>query len=113
MTGLGLGLVVEAMLLPPESRVRRVTVVERSSDVIRLVAPHLVGARPGHVEVIEADAFSWSPPSAARFSVAWHDIWPNPYAPECAGEMGTLERRYEPFSDWQGSWPREYLACAR
>jgi hypothetical protein len=113
VTGLGLGLIVEAMLLPSESPVRRVTVVERSSDVIHLVAPHLLGAYPDRLEVIHADAFGWSPAAASRFSVTWHDIWPNPYAPECAEEMDRLERRYAPYSDWQGSWPREYLACSR
>src|SRR3954451_14229975 len=41
VTGLGLGLVAEAMLRPPASNVQRVTVVELSPDVVRLVKPYL------------------------------------------------------------------------
>jgi hypothetical protein len=113
VTGLGLGVVVDAMLEPADSPVHRITVLELSSDVIRLVAPHLLAAHPGRLEVIHADAFVWTPPESAHFSVVWHDIWPNPQAPECAAEIERLERRYGPLCDWQGSWPREYLACSR
>ena len=108
VTGLGLGLVAEAILRPAESRVSRVTIVEFSPDVIRLVAPHLLARHPGQVEIIEADAFEWEPPRGRRFSVGWHDIWPDPYTPENAGEMERLEERYRPWCDWQGFWPRAY-----
>jgi len=44
VTGLGLGLVATSMLEFPERRVKRVVVIERSTDVIRLVAPSSAGA---------------------------------------------------------------------
>jgi len=112
ITGLGLGLVAEAMLRPAESKVQRITIVEFSPDVIRLVGPYLHSRYPGKIEIIEADAFTWEPPSPrVSFTVAWHDIWPDPYTPENEEEMARLEERYRPWCDWQGFWPREYLSA--
>ena len=110
VTGLGLGLVVTSMLEPPASRVERVIVIERSSDVIRLVAHVLEKSYNDRVEVINADAFQWLPQPGRRFSVVWHDIWPNPHAQGVMAQSAVLERRYAPFCDWQGSWVREYRA---
>jgi hypothetical protein len=112
ITGLGLGLVAEAMLRPADSPVTRVTIVEFSPDVIRLVAPYLMARYPVKVEVVEADAFTWEPPAGRRFTVGWHDIWPDPLAPETDGEMGRLEERYRPCCDWQGFWPKTYRESA-
>jgi hypothetical protein len=113
ITGLGLGLVVESIFRLPGSPVRHATIVEQSADVISLVAPHLQAKYPGRIEVVHADAFAWTPPTGRRFSIGWHDIWPNPWASECADEMGYLESRYRPWCDWQGSWAREYVAATR
>jgi hypothetical protein len=106
ITGLGLGLVADAILRTPGSAVERITIVEQSPDVIRLVEPWLRARYPGRVQIIEADAFSWRP-EGRHFTVAWHDIWPDPYG--LAAEMERLEARYRACADWQGSWPREYL----
>jgi hypothetical protein len=111
ITGLGLGLVAEAILRRPDSRVRRVTIIELSPDVIRLVAPHLEARYPGRLEVVQADAFAWRPDPSRRFSVGWHDIWPNPHAPHAVGEMDRLREHHEPWCDWQGFWPRSYQAA--
>ena len=113
ITGLGLGLVIEAILRPGESRVDEVVVVERSPDVIRLVAPFLERRYGDQITVHEADAFHWQPGPGERFQVVWHDIWPNPWAPEAMEETVQLEARFGPFADWQGSWPRDYLAVYR
>lgn len=112
VTGLGLGLIVEAMLRPVQSRVRRITIVEYSSDVIQLVAPYVHSHYPGKTEIIQADAFTWEPPREQRFTVGWHDIWPDPHTPENAGEMKRLEEHYRPWCDWQGFWPKTYLDAA-
>ncbi len=106
--GLGLGLVVESLLRTPDATVERITVVEKSPEVIELVAAHLLERYQGRLEVIEADVFTWQPPEGAHYSVIWHDIWPNPQAPETLPEMDSLEARYGPLSDWHGCWPREY-----
>ena len=108
LTGLGLGLVAEAMLRPAASTVRRVTVIELSPDVIRLVKPYLDRRYPGRVEVVEADAFTWVPPQGRRFTIGWHDIWPDPYTPAVAKDMRRLGGRYSAWCDWQGFWPKSY-----
>lgn len=113
VTGLGLGLVVDAMFRQPESAVERVTVIEQSADVIRLVADSLEQRYPGRVEIIEADALRWDPPADARFSVGWHDIWPNPYDATITAEMDAVERRYAACCDWQACWAREWAESRR
>ncbi len=109
ITGLGLGLVAEAMLHSTRSRITRITIVEFSSDVIRLVAPFLASRYSDKIEIIHADAFDWRPPAGQRFTVGWHDIWPDPNAPENAEEMEKLGAHHRSWCDWQGYWPKEYL----
>lgn len=104
ITGLGLGLIAEAILEPPEGSVERITIVERSDDVMRLVAPHLLARYPDRLEIVSGDAFTWTPPAGVHYSVCWHDIWPNPRDPACRAEIQRLEARYAPWCDWQGSW---------
>jgi hypothetical protein len=108
VTGLGLGVVAEAILRVPGSAVEKVTIVEQSADVIRLVQPWLRARHADRLEVVEADAFSWQPPDGRRFTVVWHDIWPDPSMPEIEADIAWLEARYQACCDWQGYWPREY-----
>ena len=84
--------------------------MERSTDVIGLVAPHVESRHEGQVQIVNADAFEWSPPAGQRFSVAWHDIWPNPHEAGVLEQARQLEEHYAPHCDWQGSWVREYRA---
>lgn len=113
ITGLGLGLVVESMLQTPGSRVERVSIIEASSDVIALAAGRLRAKYPGRLQVHEADAFSWLPPEGERYSVGWHDIWPNPHDQTRWPEMDVLEDRYRARCDWQGCWVRDYLEAEK
>ncbi len=108
ITGLGLGVIVESILAPPVNPTIHITVVEFSSDVIRLVEPFLSSRYQQQLSIIHADAFSWSPADGQRFSVVWHDIWPNPVGIVVAKQMENLERRYQDYCDWQGCWPRDY-----
>jgi hypothetical protein len=113
ITGLGIGMVAEAILRPAHSRVNHVTIVELSPDVIALVAPYLQSRYPGRIDVVEASALTWEPPAGKRFTVAWHDIWPNPHGPEVRGDMELLEQRYGRFCDWVGFWPKTYYAAEK
>lgn len=70
VTGLGLGCVVRGLLANPA--VARVTCIENSKDVLKLVAPHMWQDR---LEIIEADALEWTAKNKERFDCAWHDLW--------------------------------------
>jgi spermidine synthase len=109
LTGLGLGLVAEAMLR--SSDVVCVTIVEAAAEVVELVAPHLEDRYGSRLRVVHADAFAWLPEPGTRFAVGWHDIWPIPQDPVALGEALVLEERFAAVCDWQGSWPAEYIAA--
>ncbi len=108
VAGLGLGLIVDSML-EAASPVERITVLELSPDVLRLSGPHLKARHGDRLELVQANAFDWEPPAGRPFSVVWHDIWPNPRAPEVESDMKRLETRYQGACRWHGCWPREYL----
>lgn len=101
VNGLGLGCVVRELLLKPD--VKRVTVIEKSADVVALVAPHITDSR---LNIIEADAFDWKPPKGERYGAVWHDIWDDICADNLP-EMHKLHRKYGRRTDYQESWCRD------
>jgi len=104
INGLGLGACLKAVL--ESNKVERVTVIERSPDVIKLVAPtHTVDDR---VQVIEANAYTYMPPKGVRYTTVWHDVWDTICADNLPG-MHRLHRKYGRRTDWQGSWARELI----
>ena len=107
ITGLGLGVVVESMLETPGSKLEGVTIIEASSDVIRLSGPHLRGKWADRLNIVHANAFEWLPPEGTRYTVAWHDIWPNPDDVSIIPEMDRLEQHFAPYCDWQDCWHRK------
>ena len=86
INGLGIGMVLRAVLKKPE--VKRVTVVEKSADVIALVGPSYASER---VEIVHADAFDYQPPKGVRYGAVWHDIWDDICGDNLAG-MTKLKR---------------------
>lgn len=109
ITGLGLGMVVEAILAtPPLVPVSGVTVIEQSADVIHLVAPHLINQFGNRVTIIHADAFTWRPTAMVQFDTVWHDIWPDPDADSVDADIAQLLEHHRPWSGWQGFWPIDY-----
>ena len=86
ISGLGLGMVVKALLKKPE--VTSITVLELSEDVIKLVAPTYADPR---VRVILADCRKWK--ADRKFDYAWHDIWAD-VSTDDLPEMQLLRRRY-------------------
>ncbi len=76
VTGLGLGVVVNALLLKPS--VDLVVVQEVNRDVIDLVAP-LLYAKHGteRLVVLHEDALVYKPKPDERYDYIWHDIWPD------------------------------------
>lgn len=86
ISGLGIGMVIAALLARP--RVERIVVIEKEADVVALVAPSYANER---VRIVNADAYTWKPDE--RFDWAWHDIWPS-ICGDNVEDFGKLRRRY-------------------
>lgn len=94
--GLGLGMYLLAVQDKPE--VKSILVLEKSADVIKLVAPQLPLRDDKTITIIQADVFTWKPTEVSPF---WHkkydfiflDIWGD-YSNDLRKENGSLKRRY-------------------
>ena len=111
VTGLGLGMVLNALLCRRE--VTHLTVVEKSAEVVALVAPHY-RARWGaeRLEIVEADAFTYRAPRGVRYDMAWHDIWPT-LSSDNLPEMRRLHAHYRARATVQESWGHDLCRWAR
>lgn len=89
INGLGMGMLLEAILSKPD--VTYVRVIEIEQDVINLTAPHF--ADDPRVEIIHADAMTYKPAKGEKFDYAWHDIWDDICADNLT-DMAKLSRRY-------------------
>jgi len=99
INGLGLGVLLKGLLLKDD--VKSIDVVEISKDVINLVYPTY--KKDKRLTVINADAFTWTPPLGSRYDFVWHDIWDD----ICTGnlkEMAKLHRKYGKRCGYQDSW---------
>jgi hypothetical protein len=96
--GLGLGIVVQAMLDMPQ--VEGCTVVDCSSDIIALVGPHYKKRYGDRLNIVEADAMTWEPDHL--YSAVWADIWPTLSGDNLAA-VKRLKKRYESHG-WFGAW---------
>ena len=110
IAGLGIGMVTRAILDKVDRDgkfvVDHVTVIEKSPDVIALVAPHYLARYGERLTVIEADIMEWKPAKGDHWNAAWYDIW-NTLCGDNLESMKTLHRRFGKKTDWQGSWGRE------
>lgn len=105
LNGLGMGMLLEAILSKPD--VEYVRVIEVSQDLIDLVGPHF--ANDKRVEIICADAMEYTPEKGEHFDYAWHDIW-DEITEDNLPSMATLGRRYgkRRCSD-QDHWCRDII----
>lgn len=97
LNGLGLGMTLTELI--NRENCRKIVVIEKNIDVIRLVAPYLKHYRG--VEIIHADAFDWKPDSYHYYFV-WHDIWNRPAAANVP-EIRRLKRKWKLRAEWQGA----------
>lgn len=109
INGLGMGMLLEALLHKPE--VVSITVVEIDRHLIDLVAPYFNEKvvhlkRPFSLNVFHEDAFRFNPP--VKFDYVWHDIWDG-ITPANLPEMAEINRKYGKFAHKQGTWSRAYL----
>lgn len=111
IAGLGLGMVLNAVATNED--VKKVTVVENSPDVIKLVADHYRAKPYGpKLEIIEADIFDWKPAKGVTYNHAWFDIWDG-LCTDNLDEMAVLNRRFARICPSKGSWGRELLLDRR
>jgi 16S rRNA A1518/A1519 N6-dimethyltransferase RsmA/KsgA/DIM1 with predicted DNA glycosylase/AP lyase activity len=104
VTGLGIGMVLQGLLM--NKRVKYVTVLEKSRDVIKLVKPHYekkFGTK--RFTIIQADAFKYEP-ERQQFDYAWHDIWPM-ISSSNLRPMKQLATKYAHCVTYQGFWCEE------
>jgi hypothetical protein len=102
VNGLGLGVLLKALLDKPE--IKDITVIEKSEDVIKLVATtYLTDSR---VSIINADAFEYVPPKDKMYDAVWHDIWDSICGDNLI-EMKKLHRKYGRKANYQESWCRQ------
>jgi len=107
--GLGLGMVANACLMVGASHV---TVIDKSEDVIKLVAPHWQEKWGEKLTIIQGDAYTWKPEKGKRWEVVWHDIWDN-LCEDNLKLMEKLHRRFGRRCEWQDSWGKEQLKAKR
>lgn len=99
IAGLGIGFILRPMLA--KAGVSSITVIERDADVIALVAPHFPSVR-----VIEADAYTWTPPKKA-FDCVYLDIWQNVPNADDWEDIKRLKRKYRAAlrkGGWIAAW---------
>lgn len=106
INGLGLGLTVKGIL--KSKKVKKVTVIEISPEVINLVGTHLLKEFPERLEIVNANAFDYKPKKGDKFSVVWHDIW-DYICSANKPEMTKLKRKYARRCEWQGCWSEHFM----
>lgn len=101
VNGLGIGVLLKALL--NKTDVTDITVIEKSEDVIKLVAETYLSDK--RVTIINADAFDYVPPKGKVYNAVWHDIW-DYICSDNLEEMKQLHRKYGKKAEYQESWCR-------
>lgn len=99
VNGLGLGVLLKALLEKEE--ITQITIIEKSEDVIKLVAPTYL--KDKRVKIINEDAFDYKPEKGEKFDCVWHDIW-DYITSDNLPEMAKLHRKYGRRTQYQESW---------
>jgi spermidine synthase len=110
IAGLGLGMIIHPIAAKKE--VKSITIIEKSADVIALVAPTLPKKK---VTVVEGDIFTWTPPKGTKYDTIYFDIWVN-ITTDNLDDMAKLNRRFARFKAegaWVYSWQRDRLLYDR
>jgi len=107
--GLGIGMVINAMIQMPE--VAEIDVIEMDRDVIDLVADHYVTLAEEYGTVLTIHRGSVFEPeklfvNGDCWDAVWMDIWPFISADNLP-EFQTLAKLYESRTEWIGFWAEE------
>lgn len=105
--GLGIGMIVLAIQDKPE--VKSITVIEKYSEVIDMVAPQLDFNEK--VKIICADVFEWKPENGVKYDVSYMDIWNWVNEDVYEKEMKPLKRKYARFLRSKSENQNRYNKC--
>lgn len=107
ITGIGLGMLPEAIIRLKQGTVTKLTVVDINPSLANHVGSHLkkvskkIDGVP--VEVVVSDAFDYTPNET--FDFVWHDIW-NDLSRKNLPAMRELSKKYKEFAKEQGFWSK-------
>lgn len=107
IAGLGVGMIIHPIAAKEE--VDSIVILEKSRDVIDLVAPSLPGGKK--ITVIQGDVLEIIPPKELRYDTIYFDIWPS-ITTENLPEINMLHRRWRSrlsTGGWMDSWCRDQL----
>lgn len=113
IAGLGIGMILRPILAKAD--VDSILVVEKSQDVIDLVAEHYADPK---LSVVCADIHKWQPAEGERFNTIYFDIWGD-ICVDHLKEIGRLHRRGRRWLDctdpeaWIASWQANHLRRLR
>lgn len=105
--GLGLGMIV--LWIQDNPKIKSITVLEKSQEVIDLVKPQL--PLNEKVSIIQADVFDWIPPKDKRFDTIYLDIWSGINSDIYNEEMKPLKARYRKWLRPLKESPQHFLGC--
>lgn len=108
LNGLGLGVVLKALLSKPE--VTHIDVVEIEQDVINLVWPTYKNA--SKATLYHANAFTIQWPKGTKWDCAWHDIWSS-ICTNNLPEITQLKHKYAHKVKYQKGWLENFLRILR
>lgn len=104
--GLGIGMILVAIQDKPE--IKSITVIEKSSDLIKLVLPQLELNQK--VTVINADVFDWKPPKWRKYDCIYMDIL-GYINSDVYKEMVKLKRKYSHYLKPKDESPCRFNMC--
>lgn len=106
IAGLGIGLIVLA--IQNKKEVKSITIIEKSSDVIDLVAKQL--PLNNKVKIINADIFNWKPKDH-KYDVIYLDIWNYINSDIYEKEMKPLKERFKGYLKSKSESPNRFIKC--
>ena len=99
INGLKLGLMVEALLAKKE--VTGIVVIEKSKDVLNLVAPEF--KKEKRVKFVNADPFKHKSPKGEVYHCVWNDVWDH-NIPDNLREIEKLHKKYKKKARYIEAW---------
>jgi spermidine synthase len=105
IAGLGIGLI----LAPALASCTGITVVEKNTDVIEMVAKAYPDPK---LTVVHADIRDWLPAKDTKYDTIYFDIWPH-FNSDTNADATKLERKFKKYlvsGGWMKSWTK--IACS-